>query len=66
LQFASVNWTFYHKIIVACREEKREMSEHLCACELELLVVKNSISDLRLLKKGNPRRHTTREVIFQK
>lgn len=52
LQFASVNWTVYltnpnlpycftDKIILSS-EEKREMSECLCACELELLLDRNS------------------------
>lgn len=39
------------------------MSEHLCACELELLLVKNSISDLMLLMRGNPRRDLLREML---
>lgn len=54
LQFASVNWTILPKI----------MSEHLCACELELLLVKNCISDLMLLMRGNPRRNITRDRII--
>lgn len=54
LQFASVNWTILPKI----------MSEHLCACELKLLLVKNCISDLMLLMRGNPKRDVIRDRII--
>lgn len=54
LQFASVNWTILPKI----------MSEHLCAWQLELLLVKNCISDLMLLMRGNPKRDITRDRIM--
>lgn len=54
LQFASANWTILPKI----------MSEHLCAWELELLLVKNCISDLMLLMRGNPKRDITRDRII--